>query len=257
MAILIENMVLPHSQLRIPRWSAPRQGLYGIVGPNGSGKSQFFSVLMRTLKPRLGKVSIENCRIGCVMQHPEHQLTEATVRDEMLWPFSRKQQVDHRFQNQLADVIQRWDLEVHWQQSPWTLSTGQKRRLILAVYDLLNPDVLLLDEPSEGLDGEWKKRLATWLTTRAGTRLTLITSHDWPWLLSFVGTGFWCEKTLDASPKDLGQLWYSHQLPTVNPLEQLWRELLNRNAPVSWRGWIDAEVALGQVVTLWKSVQNQ
>ncbi len=256
MAILIENVTLPFSELRIPFWQAPEKGLYGVVGPNGSGKSQFFSLLYQELKVRHGTVVI-NERVGCVMQHPEHQLTESTVANELLWAFRGKKQSDSRWQQRVDQIVARWQLGSLWNQSPWTLSTGQKRRVVLAAYDLLNPDVLLLDEPTEGLDGFWREELKRWLISQELSRLTLVISHDWPWLLSFMETGFWCEKTLDSSATDLGKLWHHHTLSAQSPLEELWRDLLNRNAPVSFRGWIDAERALQQVVKLWNQVRHQ
>ncbi|WP_053961141.1 ATP-binding cassette domain-containing protein [Sulfobacillus thermosulfidooxidans] len=253
MAIVVRDVILPYSQLRIPWWSTPEKGLFAVVGPNGSGKSQFFSLLMGTLKPQTGSVMRTTARIGCVMQHPEHQLTETTVKEEILWPFKRVlRSGDPGFLSKLDAVMERWALKSLWNQSPWTLSTGQKRRVILAIYDLLDPDILLLDEPTEGLDGWWKNQLSLWLTTHEFSRLTLVISHDWPWMLSVITKGFWCEQVLKSQPEDLGQLWYAHSLPTTNPLEQLWRELLTRNAPVSLRAWIDSQKAREEVVRLWR-----
>ncbi|MCL4495572.1 MAG: energy-coupling factor ABC transporter ATP-binding protein [Firmicutes bacterium] len=256
MAIVIENVVLPYSGLRIPSWRAPDRGLYGVVGPNGSGKSQFFSLLYGGLKVPTGTVSV-TARVGCVMQHPEHQLTESSVAEELLWAFGGTKHTDPRWRRRVDQTVARWQLEPIWNQSPWTLSTGQKRRVVLAVYDLLDPEVLLMDEPTEGLDRFWRTNLKNWLISEKSARLILIISHDWTWLLSFIETGFWCERVLDSTAADLGRLWYCHNQPASSPLEELWRELLSRNAPVSFRGWIDSERALQQVVKLWNQVQHR
>ncbi len=256
MAIIVENVILPFSELQIPSWQAPKRGLYGVVGPNGSGKSQFFSLLYRGLKVHQGTVILQE-RVGCVMQHPEHQLTESSVANEILWAFKGKKRSDAKFRQRVDRVVWRWQLDSMWNQSPWTLSTGQKRRVVLAVYDLLNPDVLLVDEPTEGLDKFWKEELKKWLIAKKSSRLVLIISHDWPWMLSFVDNGFWCEKILDGTAKDLGSLWYHHTLSAKSPLEELWRELIKRNAPVSFRGWIGSERALQQVVELWTQVRTK
>ncbi len=251
MAITVQGVTLPYSGLFIEHWQAPAAGVYAVMGPNGAGKSQWLSLLAGQLKVRGGTVKRGRHRIGLVMQHPEHQIAEDRVSAEMLWPYGETRRTAPDFLASVAQVRTRWALDGFWDDSPWTLSTGQKRRLVFAVYDLLNPDVLLLDEPSEALDGEWKDRTRRWVAERAQDHLVLIASHDWPWVLSFVDQGYWCEGTLDNKPRDLGELWYERQVPPSGRLEELWRELLDRSAPVGLREWIDPQIAAGQAVKLW------
>ncbi|PSR37239.1 MAG: hypothetical protein C7B44_04790, partial [Sulfobacillus thermosulfidooxidans] len=213
MAIIVKDVTLPFSGLHIAQWIAPPRGAYAVMGPNGSGKSQWLALLAGQLRVRSGTVDLGGHRVGWVMQQPEHQLSEESVSREILWPFSSVKQGEPAFRQSLDAVKERWGLEDLWEHSVWSLSTGQKRRLVCAVYDFLDPEVFLLDEPTEGLDVTWKSRIRDWIIARSENHLMLIVSHDWPWVLSFVSQGYWCEGVLDNIPQDLGEMWYAHSLP--------------------------------------------
>jgi energy-coupling factor transporter ATP-binding protein EcfA2 len=254
MPIRVDFVILPFSGLQVEHWISPERGVYALVGPNGAGKSQWLSFLSGLLKVRRSRVQHGGHRIGLIMQNPEQQISAETVAGELLWAIAPRLRAQRLFQERLATVRERWQMDdTLWKLSPWALSTGQQRRLLFAVYDLLDPDILLLDEPSEGLDGYWTGRLSQWIAKRAQSHFVLVATHDWAWALSFIDKGYWCEKSLPAHPEDLGALWYQHHPVSEDPLENLWRDLLDCHADVSVRAWIDPELAAEQAVKLCSS----
>ena len=139
----------------------------GIIGHTGSGKSTFIQHLNGLLAPTEGKVYIDGedlwadkkdlrrfrFKVGLVFQYPEYQLFEETVyRDIAFGPKNmglNEQEVDEhvRFGAKFAGVD-----ESLFEASPLDLSGGQKRRIAIAGVMAMKPEVLVLDEPTAGLD---------------------------------------------------------------------------------------------------------
>lgn len=148
-------------------FSVERGEFLGIIGHTGSGKSTFIQHLNGLLKPTSGQVLFEGediwkdreftrkirSRVGLVFQYPEYQLFEETVyRDIAFGPKNMgltPEEIDRRVQRAAGFVgIDGADL----QKSPFDLSGGQKRRAAIAGVIAMEPDVLILDEPTAGLD---------------------------------------------------------------------------------------------------------
>lgn len=146
----------------------------GIIGHTGSGKSTFVSHLNGLLKPSEGAVyfdgkniwekpkEIRNIRfkIGMVFQYPEYQLFEETVYKDIAYgPINMscsKEEIDKRVREAAKFVgLQEYLLE----KSPFELSGGEKRRCAIAGVIAMQPDILLLDEPTAGLDPYGRKKL--------------------------------------------------------------------------------------------------
>ena len=139
----------------------------GIIGHTGSGKSTLIQHLNGLLKPTGGKVllgekdiweepkKIRNVRfrVGLVFQYPEYQLFEETVyKDIAFGPKNMgldEKEIDRRVRSALAFSGLSEDL---LEKSPFDLSGGQKRRVAIAGVIAMEPEVLILDEPSAGLD---------------------------------------------------------------------------------------------------------
>ena len=139
----------------------------GIIGHTGSGKSTLVQLLNGLLKPTDGKIyldgkdiweepkKIRNVRfkVGMVFQYPEYQLFEETVyKDISFGPKNMglsEQEIDERVKNAAEFVGLRSEL---LQKSPFDLSGGEKRRAAIAGVIAMDPDVLILDEPTAGLD---------------------------------------------------------------------------------------------------------
>ncbi len=156
-----------HKALEDVSFSVERGEFIGIIGHTGSGKSTLMQHLNGLLKPTSGdilldgkdiwsdKTSIRQARfrVGLVFQYPEYQLFEETVyRDIAFGPRNMKlseAEVDRRVREAAGFVgLTEEQLEV----SPFDLSGGQKRRVAIAGVIAMEPEVLILDEPTAGLD---------------------------------------------------------------------------------------------------------
>ena len=139
----------------------------GIIGHTGSGKSTLIQHMNALLKPSSGRVLLDGedihsdksklktvrQRVGLVFQYPEHQLFEATIyKDVAFGPTAMglpAGEVDKRVRASLRLVGLPEDV---YEKSPFELSGGQKRRAAIAGVLAMKPDVLILDEPTAGLD---------------------------------------------------------------------------------------------------------
>ena len=142
--------------------------LLGVIGHTGSGKSTLLQHLNGLLKPSSGRVLVGDVditapgvsmveirkRIGLVFQYPEYQLFEETVaKDVAFGPKNlglSEQEIDERVREAL-DLVG-LDYEQIKERSPFELSGGQKRRVAIAGVVAMRPEVLILDEPTAGLD---------------------------------------------------------------------------------------------------------
>lgn len=156
-----------HKALDDISFSVERGEFIGIIGHTGSGKSTLMQQLNGLLKPTSGTVLLDGqdiwsdkkltrqarFRVGLVFQYPEYQLFEETVyKDIAFGPKNMGlslEEVDRRVREAAGFVgLTEQQLEV----SPFDLSGGQKRRVAIAGVIAMEPEVLILDEPTAGLD---------------------------------------------------------------------------------------------------------
>ena len=156
-----------HKALDDVSFSVERGEFIGVIGHTGSGKSTLMQHLNGLLKPTSGSIILDGqdiwsdkkltrqarFRVGLVFQYPEYQLFEETVyRDIAFGPKNMglsSEEVDRRVREAAALVgITDAQLEV----SPFDLSGGQKRRVAIAGVIAMEPEILILDEPTAGLD---------------------------------------------------------------------------------------------------------
>ena len=156
-----------HKALDQVTFSLNRGEFVGIIGHTGSGKSTLMQQLNGLLKPTTGQVILDGqdiwsdkkltrqarFRVGLVFQYPEYQLFEETVyKDIAFGPTNMglsAEEVDRRVREAASFVgITEKQLTV----SPFDLSGGQKRRVAIAGVIAMEPEVLILDEPTAGLD---------------------------------------------------------------------------------------------------------
>ena len=156
-----------HKALDHVSFSVTRGEFIGIIGHTGSGKSTLMQQLNGLLKPTSGQVLLDGediwgdkkrtrqarFRVGLVFQYPEYQLFEETVyKDIAFGPKNMglsAEEIDRRVREAAGFVGL---TESQLQASPFDLSGGQKRRVAIAGVIAMEPEVLILDEPTAGLD---------------------------------------------------------------------------------------------------------
>lgn len=169
--------------------------LLGIIGHTGSGKSTLIQHLNGLLRPNEGRVLLEGkdiwenpkqirdvrFRVGMVFQYPEHQLFEDTIyRDIAFGPKNMglsEEEIDRRVRQAAAYVGLPESL---LEKSPFDLSGGEKRRAAIAGVMAMEPDVLILDEPTAGLDPRGREQVLAMIQDYRKTRGTtvLLVTHS-------------------------------------------------------------------------------
>lgn len=131
--------------------------LTAILGPNGSGKTTLLKLLRGLLKPQAGEVwaaslNGQPLRIGFVFQNPDYQLFAEQVWEEVAFG-PRNLDLDPEEVNQRVEAaLRRVHLWEHAADDPFSLTKGQRQRLAVAAVLALAPQVIILDEPTTGLD---------------------------------------------------------------------------------------------------------
>ena len=167
----------------------------GIIGHTGSGKSTLIQHLNGLLQPTSGRILLEGkdiwadpkkirdvrFRVGLVFQYPEYQLFEETVyRDIAFGPTNMglsKEEIDRRVRESARFAGLSEDL---LEKSPFALSGGQKRRVAIAGVIAMEPEVLVLDEPTSFLDIRYKLELLSVLKrmVRENDLAVLLSLHE-------------------------------------------------------------------------------
>ena len=161
-----------HIALKDVSFSVEPGEFIGVIGHTGSGKSTLMQHMNGLLKPTSGQVLLDGkdiwsdkkltrqsrFRVGLVFQYPEYQLFEETVyKDISFGPKNMglpAEEVDRRVR-EAAGFVGLTDQQL--EASPFDLSGGQKRRVAIAGVIAMEPDVLILDEPTAGLDPEGRE----------------------------------------------------------------------------------------------------
>jgi len=148
-------------------FSAARGDFIGIIGHTGSGKSTLVQHLNGLLKPTSGQIFLKGTDIwqnpskirkvrfdvGLVFQYPEHQLFEETVFKDIAFGPRNMGLSEAEIRTRVLEAMEFSGLDEELcEKSPFELSGGQKRRVAIAGVIAMQPDVLILDEPTAGLD---------------------------------------------------------------------------------------------------------
>ena len=139
----------------------------GLIGHTGSGKSTLIQHLNGLIKPTSGKVFVDGediwekpkeirkfrFKVGLVFQYPEHQLFEETVRKDIAFGPKNMGLSDTEVEERVLEAAKHTGLTADYlEKSPFELSGGEKRRVAIAGVLAMKPEVLILDEPTAGLD---------------------------------------------------------------------------------------------------------
>jgi cobalt/nickel transport system ATP-binding protein len=168
-----------------------------LLGANGSGKSTLLRILDGLCFPDKGTVrfcgkplteeSIQNDgfgmdfrrRVGLVFQNPDVQLFSPTVFDEVAFgPLQLRWPAD-QVRRKIAETLEMMEIPHLKNRSPHHLSMGEKKRVALASVLILDPEILLLDEPTAALDPQSASHMVDFLVrARGGAKTIITTTHD-------------------------------------------------------------------------------
>jgi energy-coupling factor transporter ATP-binding protein EcfA2 len=164
-----------------------------IVGQNGSGKTTLAKHLVGLLKPTEGRVLVNGRdrlamrpaetagEVGYVFQNPDHQIFSATVEEEIAFG-PRNFGLDRdEVERRCAEVLSAVGLEAARDRDPFLLSKGERQRIAVASILALRPRLLILDEPTTGLDYREQRRMMGLVDrlNRAGIAIVMITHTPW------------------------------------------------------------------------------
>lgn len=176
MSVKVENLTyiynegLPHESVAVQDVSFFIEDgqIAGIIGHTGSGKSTLVQHLNGLIRPKTGSIYIDEeniCdgrtvmreirkKVGLVFQYPEYQLFEETVFKDVAFGPKNIGLADEELEDRVREAIELvgLDYEQIKDKSPFDLSGGQKRRVAIAGVIAMKPKVLILDEPTAGLD---------------------------------------------------------------------------------------------------------
>ena len=184
-----------HKALDNVSFSVERGEFIGIIGHTGSGKSTLMQHLNGLLKPTSGQILLDGVdiwtdkkttrqarfRVGLVFQYPEYQLFEETVyKDIAFGPKNmglKDEEIDRRVREAAGFVGL---TEEQLQVSPFDLSGGQKRRVAIAGVIAMEPEILILDEPTAGLDPVGREEILENIDSyrRAKNATIMMVSHS-------------------------------------------------------------------------------
>nr|WP_316625790.1 ATP-binding cassette domain-containing protein [uncultured Ruminococcus sp.] len=151
---------------------AKRGEFIAILGGNGAGKSTLLSVISGVQRAYHGKISKHYRRCATLPQSPRSILSGKTVRHSL-------EEIEGTDKIQMARIIALCRLESLLDRHPFDLSGGETQRAALAKVLLTNPDLLLLDEPTKGLDNTFKEQFAAIIHSLVARGVTvMMVSHD-------------------------------------------------------------------------------
>jgi energy-coupling factor transport system ATP-binding protein len=166
-----------------------RAGEYvGVVGPNGGGKSTLVRLLNGLLRPDSGIVRIGELdpatephlvrkRVGMLFQNPENGLVAPFVEDDVAFGLENLGVQRPVMRERVREAIRAVGLEGYERREPHTLSGGEKQRVALAGILALDPQILLLDEPTSMLDDAGRREVLSRLEGLRGARTILHVTH--------------------------------------------------------------------------------
>lgn len=175
--------------------SLEKDEITAIVGPNGSGKTTLTKLMIGVLQPAEGEITLEGRpiagyslaeigrRIGYVFQNPDLQLFCSSVAEEVGFGLTNRGCEPATVEEKVDFYLDYFELAAYRNAFPLHLSQGEKQRLAIAAVLANEPEFLILDEPTIGLDAYRKKLLEDYLkkVARLGRGMILV-SHDAPFV---------------------------------------------------------------------------
>lgn len=183
--------------IHIQSMEIPRSSRIALIGANGSGKSTLLKLLDALYFPQTGSLEFDGVllteekfrddsfhysfrrRVGFLFQDPEVQLFSPTVWDEICFGPLQLGWLKERVRAAAEQTLQQFGLQPLRDRPPYRLSIGEKKKVALASVLVIDPDVLLLDEPTASLDPRTQSVLLELLHQWGENHKTIVTStHD-------------------------------------------------------------------------------
>ncbi|MGK7952494.1 MAG: energy-coupling factor ABC transporter ATP-binding protein [Xenococcaceae cyanobacterium] len=192
-----------------------------LIGQNGCGKTTLFLLANGLYKPQQGSIRYGEKRlkydrnslislrkqVGLVFQNPEQQLIASTVEEDISYGLCNLGLSETAIAQRVPEIIAQFELTSLATKPVHQLSLGQKKRVSLAGVMVLQPTLLLLDEPTAYLDPLHTRSLAQTLATIHGSGTTiLIATHDLEWVSRWADWVFVMDRgklILEGTPKDI------------------------------------------------------
>ena len=166
-----------------------RPGEYvGVVGPNGGGKSTLVRLLNGLLKPGSGRIRVSGHdpatepfevrkHLGVLFQNPENGLVAPFVEDDVAFGLENLGVPREEMRDRVARSVRAVGLEGYERREPHTLSGGEKQRVALAGLLAVEPEILVLDEPTSMLDAAGRREVLEYLRALRSERTVLHMTH--------------------------------------------------------------------------------
>ncbi|MEC4815255.1 MAG: ABC transporter ATP-binding protein [Scytonema sp. PMC 1069.18] len=196
-AVAVQNLVYAYSNqqpvLQDISFTLNAGERVAVIGPTGSGKSTLLENLIGLKQPQSGKIWIDGVlvesktlpqirrNIGFSFQDANDQLFMPTILEDVTFGPRNYGVSPATAKDKARQLLADFGLEAYANRSAHELSGGQRRLAALASILALEPDILILDEPTNGLDPAWRRHLAQALL-RLPVQVILIASHDLYWL---------------------------------------------------------------------------
>ncbi|MDO4470062.1 MAG: energy-coupling factor transporter ATPase [Bacillota bacterium] len=201
----------------------PAGQFLGIIGHTGSGKSTLIQHFNGLMRPTSGVVSYKEeniwqeeyslkrlrSQVGLVFQYPEHQLFEADVLSDVCFGPKNQGLSNEEAEKKAIEALQQVGLkEKYYKSSPFELSGGQKRRVAIAGVLAMEPEVLILDEPTAGLDPKGRDEILDQIAYLHEQRkiTVILVSHSMEDIARYVDRILVMnkgEKAFDGTPKEV------------------------------------------------------
>ncbi len=253
-------------------------GVVGLIGRTGSGKSTLIQTMNGLLKPTSGSIFIDGeeitargadllqlrKRIGLVFQYPEHQLFEETVYQDLAFGPRNLGLEEKEVEARVHQALEAVELEIALlQRSPFELSGGQQRRVAIAGVLAMQPEVLILDEPTAGLDPAGREHILNQIIELQRERdlLVLLVSHRMEEVGTLAERLLVLEEgqlVLDGSPRSVfREVEYLRELDLdIPPLTDLFHRLANRGLSVS-EEILTVEEARQEIMALLQGIRSR
>lgn len=198
-----ENTPFSYIALKDVSLKIPQGSFTALIGHTGSGKSTLIQHINALLLPSNGEVDIDEFVIraeekpevlkplrkkaGLVFQFPEYQLFEETIEKDIIFGPSNFGMSEEEAKERAGKVLKLVGLdESYLERSPFELSGGQKRRVAIAGILAMEPDILVLDEPTAGLDPQGaKEMLELFKKFQESGKTVIMVSHDMNHVLQY------------------------------------------------------------------------